>query len=279
MTKARIDRMESGRVRMPGVRVTTVSRTASVRISNGTSSVPAGELEPASSSGSHVTEFQIYVDGETFKASYYDSSAANNYAIAYYDSAMTLIGGIQGGGGGGIQRNVAVTPVNGTRFIRVFGTTNVEAAFVAVHGAGVFPVNEIKVKPAGYSSSIVVWPTATTWTLVPGTAMVHYSRYSGARQSIVAGGYNYAYITATVQEWLGETLVRTIQMQRFNIQSLMYVDSVTLNGVTKPAFFIGTQSGSPSIEAYNLGTTEVKVGLDCKAVGEWNGLVTPAMWV
>lgn len=279
MTKARIDRMESGRVRMPGVRVTTVSRTASVRISNGTSSVPAGELEPASSSGSHVTEFQIYVDGETFKASYYDSSAANNYAIAYYDSAMTLIGGIQGGGGGGIQRNVAVTPVNGTRFIRVFGTTNVEAAFVAVHGAGVFPVNEIKVKPAGYSSSIVVWPTATTWKLVPGTAMVHYSRYSGARQSIVAGGYNYAYITATVQEWLGETLVRTIQMQRFNIQSLMYVDSVTLNGVTKPAFFIGTQSGSPSIEAYNLGTTEVKVGLDCKAVGEWNGLVTPAMWV
>ena len=286
MTKARIDRMESGRVRMPGVRVTTVSRTAGVRISNGTSSVPAGELEPAASTGSHVTEFQIYVDGETFKASYYDSSAANNYAIAYYDSSMTLIGGIQGGGGGGIQRNVVVTPVNGTRFIRVFGTTNVEAAFVAVHGAGVFPVNEIKVKPAGYSSSIVVWPTATTWKLVPGTAMVRYSRYSGARDSIHAGGYagsveafNYAYITATVQEWLGETLVQTIQQQRFNIQQLLYIDSVTLNGVTKPAFFIGSRSGQPTIEAYNLGTTQVDIGLDCKAIGEWNGLVTPAMWV
>lgn len=280
MVKARIDRMVSGRVKLPGVNVTTVSRTSGVRISNGTSDVPAGELEPASSTGAHVTEFQIYVDGESFSVDYRNSSAANNYAVAYYDSSMALIGGIQGGSGtAGAKIGVIVTPPTGTRFVRVFGTSGVEAAFVAVHGAGVYPVTEIKVKPAGYSSSMVVWPTVTTWKIVPNSAEVRYSRYNGARSSIHAGAYNYAYIVATVQEWLGETLVRTITGQRFNIQSLSYVDSVTLNGVTRPAFFIGSQNGEPSIEAYNLGTTQVNIGLDCKATGEWNGLVTPAMWV
>jgi len=283
MTKARIDWMESGKVKVPGIRITKLSRTADVRISNGSGSVPAGELEPSASNGAHVAEFALFVDGASYTAVYYNSAAANNYAVAYYNAAGALIGGIQGGNpvGASTIKTETVTPPTGTRTVRVFcinretsQTYNKEASLTPTQNGGVYSVSEIRVKPTGASASQLVWPTTSYWRIVANTAQVRYSRYS----EIYADGSNYAYITATVEEVRGQTVIQTVQNQRFEIDALWRVDDITIEGQTVPAFYIDTYSGHQIVRGRDLKTTPTN-RLSARVRGIWNGLQTGTLYI
>ena len=272
--KARIDWMQSGRVRTQGIVVTEVATYELQRVNL------QGELEEAASNGAHTKEFAIYNDGEQYKVTYYNSAAANNYAVAYYDSNMNLLGGILGGNASG-QRTIktqTVTPPTGTRTIRAFcvyqsgsSSYNKYASVVPVNNGQKYKVVEIKVRPVGHTTSQIVWPTSTYWEPVQHSArLVYYG--TGNRQILSATGASteYARVLVTFREMRGESPTGNTEDRPVEPYIRTNIPYLNIDGTYKPLFYI--DEDGVSIRAVYLGKTETtshSIGVS----GTYNGQV------
>ena len=256
--KARIDWMQGGRVKPQGIVVTEVATYELQRVNL------QGELEEAASNGAHTKEFAIYNDGEQYKVTYYNSAAANNYAVAYYDSNMNLLGGILGGNASG-QRTIktqTVIPPTGTRTIRAFcvyqsgsSTYNKYASVVPVNNGQKYKVVEIKVRPVGHTSSQIVWPTSTHWEPIQHTArLVYYG--TGGRQELSATGAasEYARVLVTFREMRGEKPTGNTEERPVEPYIRTNIPYINIDGTYKALFYI--DEDGISIRAVYLGKTE-----------------------
>jgi hypothetical protein len=245
--KALLDWVTGGTVLFKGTPVTFVTKYLNKRISNGSGSVPVGELEDALSTNAHTNEFAISKDGESYYVTFYNSAAENNYAVAYYDGSGTFINGILGGNPVGQRetKTVLITPPNGTRIVRAFSLST-EAALVPVKQDAKYEAIEMRVKPVGQSVSQIVWPTETTVRVMQETVIdVWYDR----NNDVHADGYNYgdmlcsdgdhyAYARGKFEWLIGDTVISSSQdWEVLNIVSVSRMDTVTIGSQTMDAFY------------------------------------------
>lgn len=105
-------------------------------------------------------------------------------------------------------------------------------------GGTTYKLDEIRSGATG----AVVWPSTYTYVIDTSTVTVHYS----AGSLIYANATNYAYVTATIRVYQGQTLVQTLTNQTLTPTALS--DTVHFAIYNK------------NIRAYNLGTTLVRGG-------------------
>lgn len=249
--KALLNWVTKGSVLFRGTPVTFVTKYEYKRISNGSGSVPVGELEDAVSTNAHTNEFAISKDGESYYVTFYNSAAENNYAVAYYDGSGTFIGGILGGNPVDQRqtKTVLITPPNGTRIVRAFSLST-EAALVPVKQDAKYEAIEMRVKPVGQSVSQVVWPTEMTVRVMQGTVI---DVWYDTNNIINASGYNegemlcgtrrdgenhYAYARGKFEWLVGNTVISSSQdWEVLNIVSVSRMSTVTIGSQTMDAFY------------------------------------------
>ncbi|MBQ6958132.1 MAG: hypothetical protein IJP77_06205 [Bacteroidales bacterium] len=256
MIAKKIKDLLGARIALGGVRVTKIATYEQTLVNLDY------ELAPAASTGAHTSEFEIYDDGETYKATYYNSLNANNYAVSYYDSAGTPLGGIMGGSGtSGIKTNIPITPPTGTRMVRVFSTQSAEANLVAANPPGIYKCKEMKMRPEGASAGQVVWPTETTYRII--SAHPVFSRWN----KFYASGSNYATAAGDIEVKRGED-VQILSDQPLTPLRISLNDTIVINGVMTPVYSIDANG---RVRATDLGTTEVPYGTGARVVFGYQG--------
>lgn len=231
MTKARIDWMQSGRVKIGTPTYAFVSKTTGKYINS------SGALVSGSTSGQHVTEYDIYTTGKTYTFTYWRTSSASLLCVAFLDSSGNVLSGsIYGGSSGAVTETLTVP--EGTAKVRIYGiyragnaTYTANASMTPTVAEGICAVEEMKVKAAGDTVSQVVWPTIPSYQITNARLV-----YSG-NGYLAANGGDFVVMMADIIVTLGNQ-VTTLSNQTLTPLRIVPNDHLVIDGVDTQIYYI-----------------------------------------
>ena len=283
MTKARIDWMSAGKVRINSPACSFISRTEDVVIS--ASSTYDGQIRPGSTAGQHVVEYQILSPEAVFTITYWDASSTGIYVFAWYDANHNLIGGRKGSGRGARTANFYFP--NNTVYLRVYGiyrsgsSTYTANASVTPRDSEdvVYSVEEIRVKAEGDSVSQIVWPLFENWIISSAALDVTDSiRYDG-EWVMRPSSTSYCYATGTVQHRRGTTVIEEFSNVPLTAVSIDHNSSAIIDGETKQVFTITTKNGRSVVTGVDMRTTPDSGGFSAGVTFTYQGLASTVLTV